>query len=73
MHPTEHLYTGRRSVCVVCISPERRIINPTFSHPDLERYTTDILFALNAQSDEGEINYCFQQDGTNAHRVRNSI
>jgi len=62
-------------VCVVCISPERRIINPTFFHPviDLERYTTDILFALSAQLDEGEIHYYFQQDGSSAHRVRNSM
>ena len=62
------------SVCVVCISAERRIINPTFFYPliDLERYTTDILFALSAQLDEGEINYYFQQDGSCAHRVRNS-
>lgn len=58
MRPTEHLYTTRSSVCVVCISPERRIIDPTFFRPiiDLERYTNDILFALSAQSDEGEIN-----------------
>lgn len=65
----------RRSVCVVCISPERRIIDLTFSHPiiDLERCTNDILFALSAQSDEGKINDYFQQDGTSAHRVRNSM
>jgi hypothetical protein len=69
MHPTEHLYTTRRSVCVVSISPERRSIDLTFFHPviDLERYTNDILFALIARSDEGEMNCYFQQDGTSSH------
>jgi hypothetical protein len=68
------LHDQKISGYVVCISPERRIIDLTFFHPiiDLGRYTNDILFALSAQSDEGEIDY-FHQDGTSAHRVRNSM
>lgn len=77
IHPTEHLYTTRRSECGVCISPERRIIDLTFFFPHpiivLERYTDSILFALSAQSDEGEINEYFQQNGTIAHIVWNSM
>ena len=69
------LHDQKISLCVVCIPPERRTIDLTFFHPiiDLERYTNDILFALSAQSDEGEINDYFQQDSTSAHRVHNSM
>jgi hypothetical protein len=68
------LHDRKISVCGLYFPGEENHWSDFFpSNNRLERYTNDILFARSAQSDEGEINDYFQQDGTSAHRVRNSM